>query len=117
MPRFVILAHDHPDGLHYDFMLEIGKALKTWSLAEPPTIGVEQPAELLPDHRLAYLNYEGPVSNNRGTVTQWDKGTFEIVEQTDKSLTIELFGEKIRGQAKLVAESKASNRWKVLLEF
>lgn len=97
MPRFVILAHDHPLGLHYDFMLELGGVLKTWSLAEPPTPGVEQPAERLPDHRLAYLDYEGPVSNNRGTVTQWDKGTFEIVEQTDESLTVELLGEKVQG--------------------
>ncbi len=116
MPRFVILEHDHPRVRHYDFMLEMGETLKTWSLAEPPAIGLEQSAELLPDHRLAYLDYEGPVSDDRGTVKQWDKGTYRLIKQTDTSLTVELFGGEIRSQAILLAESKNSKQWKFHLE-
>ena len=112
MPRFVILEHDHPDGLHYDFMLEIGESLKTWSLAEPPAVGIEQSAVLLPDHRLAYLDYEGSVSDGRGTVKQWDRGAYRLIEQTDESIMVEISGEKLRGQADLAVESETPNQWK-----
>ena len=64
MPRFVILEHDHPV-LHWDLMLEAGDVLQTWRLANPPTPGCAIDATALPDHRLTYLDYEGPVSGNR----------------------------------------------------
>ena len=112
MPRFVILEHDRPDGLHYDFMLEIGESLKTWSLAEPPASGIERHTERLPDHRLAYLDYEGPVSGGRGTVKQWDRGTYRLIERTSESMIVELLGEKLHGRADFVAESETPNRWK-----
>ena len=35
-------------------------------------------ATRLPDHRLAYLEYEGPVSGNRGVVRRIDSGKYEI---------------------------------------
>ena len=49
--------------------------LKTWACREPPQAGVEIPCEALADHRLAYLDYEGPISGGRGSVTRWDRGT------------------------------------------
>jgi hypothetical protein len=112
MPRFVILEHDHPRGRHYDFMLEAGNALKTWSLAEPPAIGVEQRAERLPDHRLVYLDYEGPVSGDRGTVARWDAGFYELIEQADESLIVELLGDRFRGRAMLALETGQPSCWK-----
>src|SRR5262245_29825311 len=77
MPRFVILEHDHPS-LHWDLMLEAGDVLQTWRLANPPEVG-SSPIEAmaLGDHRIAYLEYEGPVSRNRGTVRRWDAGVFD----------------------------------------
>jgi hypothetical protein len=112
MPRFVILEHDHPRGWHYDFMLEVGEVLKTWSLREPPNAGVEQAAEILPDHRLTYLDYAGPVSDNRGTVKQWDKGTYWLIEQTEEMLSVKLFGNKIQGQVELVKKRETPSQWK-----
>ncbi|MCC6125622.1 MAG: hypothetical protein IT426_11710 [Pirellulales bacterium] len=111
MPRFVILKHDHPRGPHYDFMLEIGESLRTWSLAEEPAIGVEQRAEQLPDHRLAYLDYEGPVSDGRGAVERWDRGTYRIIEETNAAMIAELQGEKIRGAAVLTREAHTPTGW------
>jgi hypothetical protein len=67
MPRFVILEHDHPE-LHWDFMLEAGAVLRTWRLAAPPALGQVVAAAASFDHRLLYLDYEGPVSGGRGTV-------------------------------------------------
>jgi hypothetical protein len=79
MPRFVVLEHDHPE-VHWDFMLEHGDVLKTWRLPEfPPIQGKKLKAQALADHRLLYLNYEGPVRGNRGNVVRRDQGTYDIV--------------------------------------
>ncbi|MCS7047501.1 MAG: hypothetical protein NZO58_14185, partial [Gemmataceae bacterium] len=87
MPRYVILEHDHP-ALHWDFMLERGDVLRTWRLPAPPSIG-KIAAQALADHRRAYLDYEGPVSGNRGTVRRWDAGTYAtITPETGQSWTI-----------------------------
>ncbi len=96
MPRFVILEHDHP-ALHWDFMLEDGPILKTWRLAEPPQAGRPVRAEPSCDHRLAYLDYEGPVSGERGIVRRWDTGTFSRVEGPD-GVVVELLGQRLRGR-------------------
>ena len=73
MPLFVVLQHDYPT-LHWDFMLEAGKSLRTWRLMSPPTQDSEVGAEPLANHRLRYLDYEGPVSGDRGHVARWDAG-------------------------------------------
>ena len=65
MPRYVILDHDHPSR-HWDFMLESGGVLRTWRLLAEPTAGGPIAAEPLGDHRIAYLDYEGPLSGDRG---------------------------------------------------
>jgi hypothetical protein len=102
MPRFVILEHDRPE-LHWDLMLESGSALRTWRLAAPPqTPGERIAATALPDHRLHYLDYEGPVSGNRGTVKRWDTGHYEqAVPVLALELRLHLFGERVRGEARL----------------
>jgi hypothetical protein len=95
MPRFVILEHDHPE-LHWDLMLEAGGVLRTWRLAQPPTAGAAIKAVALGDHRLHYLDYEGPVSGGRGTVTRWDRGTYE-----EEGGVFEWRGARVRGRARL----------------
>jgi hypothetical protein len=83
--RFVILEHDHPV-VHWDLMLDGGAALQTWRLAQAPVFDVWIDATALGDHRRAYLDYEGPVTGNRGTVKRWDAGAFE--EARDSTPTI-----------------------------
>jgi len=73
--RFVILEHDHPY-LHWDLLLESGESLDAWRLLERPTLNCWLPAESLPAHRTLYLDYEGPVSNNRGSVIRIQAGRF-----------------------------------------
>ena len=96
MPRFVVLEHNHP-ALHWDFMLEAGDVLRTWRLLAPPGPGRSCPAELLPDHRTIYLDYEGPVSGNRGSVKRWDAGTFEWEVEAADRLVVRLAGQRING--------------------
>lgn len=73
--RFAILRHDHPF-LHWDLLLEAGSLATTWRLLRPPLDRELIAAELLPDHRLLYLEYEGPVSGNRGYVRRVAGGQF-----------------------------------------
>lgn len=73
--RFVILTHDHPF-LHWDFLFEAGSSLESWRLLDQPILNRWLRAERLPDHRTIYLDYEGPVSGNRGLVQQYTCGEF-----------------------------------------
>ena len=100
MPRFAVLEHDHPT-LHWDLLLEHGDVLLTWRLSTPPTPGAAVDAEKAFDHRLVYLDYEGPVSGGRGSVTRWDGGTFDWdVHEADR-VTVRLAGGRLRGVLRL----------------
>ena len=112
MPNYAVLCHDSPRGLHWDLLLEVGDALWTWALPEPPRAGVEMTCEPLPDHRLAYLNYQGPVAGNRGTVTRWDRGTYRVRRQSATELVVELNGEKLNGRAALEQSPDEPDQWR-----
>ena len=111
MPRYVILQHETAGGVHFDLMLELGAAMRTWSLSQAPANGVEIHAKGLPDHRLAYLDYEGLVSGNRGSVARWDRGTYQIERQSDSDLVLQLNGEKLLGKATLARDCQAADKW------
>ena len=87
MPRFVILQHDWR-GPHSDLMLEdpaVGR-LRTWAVRPPIDLEAESTERLvarLPDHRLAYLDYQGPISGGRGTVLRLARGIYEPIEWLD----------------------------------
>jgi len=116
MPRFVVLHHDFPAGHarrpHWDFMLEWGPVLRTWAVASEPAEAADLEAEALPDHRLAYLDYEGPVSDDRGSVTQWDAGEYELVSQREDELILQLHGRRLRGNLSLRRE-EPGHFWRV----
>jgi hypothetical protein len=112
MPRFVVLRHDDPRGEHFDLMLECGAALKTWALPEPPQPGLEIECTALADHRLAYLEYQGPVSGGRGAVTRWDSGEYAVERQSDSEWVVSLAGRKLAGTTTLCREKESSNQWR-----
>ena len=98
MARFAVLIHDYPV-LHWDLMLEKEATLRTWRLARPPAETGPIDAEPLPDHRLAYLDYEGPVSGDRGNVRRFDRGDYLSREETVDRVVVELNGAVLRGEA------------------
>ncbi len=100
MPQFVLLEHDHPE-LHWDFMLESGDVLLTWRLDQVPEEAAEITATSLPDHRVAYLDYEGAVSGDRGTVQRVDRGDFEWLVSDADSVAVRLSGSRLEGTARL----------------
>ena len=107
MPKFVVLTHDFPS-LHWDFMLEKEAGLRTWRLAAPPDATGEIAATPLADHRLAYLDYEGPVSGNRGSVTRWDRGEFVPLLESAERIELLLEGSRLKGRASL---SRLGEAW------
>ena len=50
--------------------------LKAWRLTAEPTDATDTPATANHDHRRHYLDYDGPVSGGRGTVTRVAVGTY-----------------------------------------
>ena len=77
--RYVILHHTGIPAPHFDLMFETaqGASLATW---RSPVWPIQSPTivERLADHRIAYLDYEGPVNNDRGQVTRIAGGTFQL---------------------------------------
>lgn len=115
MPRFAVLRHEMPPGspraTHWDFMLEQEGALRTWALDEPPRADAEIAALELAVHRVAYLQYEGPVSGDRGSVSRWDEGDFKIVHESADLLEITLAGKQLTGQARLMRQPTDPLHW------
>jgi len=116
MPHFVLLRHEclsnDAKPSHWDLMLEQGESLATWQLRELPgswarQLGIAEgdaaetvSAIRLPDHRLAYLDYEGPLSGGRGEVRRCDQGDYQVVKQDENGLEISLQGAVLCGSAK-----------------
>ncbi|MBS0204614.1 MAG: hypothetical protein JSS49_17050 [Planctomycetes bacterium] len=112
MPRFAILTHDQPF-LHWDFLLEHGGSCRTWRLSQPPLTSDRIVAEALPDHRLVYLDYEGPVSGDRGVVSQWDAGLFDWQSETPTEVAIQLRGRKLSGLVRMTATTDGNWEWSI----
>lgn len=115
MNRFVLLEHALPAGAargtHWDFMLEAGGVLRTWALDGLPVAQETVAALQLADHRLDYLEYEGPVSGNRGSVKRIDCGEYVVLAESSEQLEIALLGELLRGRATLSTTSE-HQRWR-----
>src|SRR5215471_11395455 len=82
MGKAVLLRHDLPDGsVHYDWMVERepGGPLITFRIGERiDQAAARFAAQRLADHRLDYLEYEGPVSGDRGRVSRVARGQIEV---------------------------------------
>ena len=74
-----------------DWSSDGGGQLWTWAIPVNP---IEQPlplvcdAERLPDHRRAYLDYEGPISGNRGQVQRVASGSYEVVSWSEERIEL-----------------------------
>ena len=115
--------------LHYDFRLEIGGTMPSWSVPKGPTLdpGVRRLAMPTGPHDLEYRHFEGTIGEGygAGTVMIWDEGRFtpelevergvrilvrenpeaaEVASASlrDGNLKFTLYGKKLRGSFALV---------------
>ena len=83
--QFVVLHHTFPEGHHrqehWDLMFEDRGTLKTWALPAMLSDGMDLAVIRLPDHRMEYLKYEGPISGNRGQVCRVLTGDFKWLDE------------------------------------
>jgi hypothetical protein len=113
---FVILLHTGWGESHYDLMLSAGAALATWQLGDDPAglgEGSHMPATRLGDHRPAYLTYEGPVSNGRGSVRRVCRGTYERLAAAEGVWLVRLAGDACRGRFELRRIGADTDRWRL----
>lgn len=116
MPRFAVLRHDSPRDLHWDFFFETGERLKTWAASFPPAAGDEVTCRELGEHRKVYLDYQGPISGDRGTVIRWDRGEFRIEKQASDCFIFEVEGQWLRGRLTFRRAGEDADDWRLLFE-
>jgi DNA ligase D-like protein (predicted 3'-phosphoesterase) len=98
---YVIQRHDATH-LHYDLRLEMDGVLKSWAIPkEPPTTpGVRRLAVEVEDHPIEYASFEGTIPKGgygAGTVEIWDRGSYTLLERNEDKMTVDIYGEKLKG--------------------
>ncbi len=119
MQRFVVLEHSPGPNctrpLHWDLLVEqdTEEAFSTWALELPPDACLAPTtAHELPAHRLAYWDYQGPLSDARGSVRRWDRGQFTWCERCADNRALELVGDRLQGIGRLTREVDDPQRWR-----
>jgi DNA ligase D-like protein (predicted 3'-phosphoesterase) len=127
-PIFVIHKHAARQ-THYDFRLQVGRALKSWAVPKGPSLNPSEKrmAVEVEDHPLDYAKFEGVIPKGEygaGTVMIWDAGIYRNVTQKSNKavpitralknghLAVDLHGKKIQGRYALSRIVKGKKpRW------
>ncbi len=81
-------------------MFEIEGSLRTWATARIDRFDklIELDCQLLADHRVAYLDYEGELSGGRGSVRRILSGTITVIEDGRDRFVAQLSWQQLSGQ-------------------
>lgn len=117
MPIFVVHEH-HASHLHFDFRLEMGGVLRSWSVPKWPSMNPadKRLAIMVEDHPLDYASFEGVIPEGQygaGQVAVWDRGTYNLLNGNINSGRIEfaLKGGKLKGIFALIRMKGKEKEW------
>jgi bifunctional non-homologous end joining protein LigD len=117
--RFVVQEH-HAGRLHWDLRLERDGVLVSWALPKglPEAPGENHFAASTEDHPLEYLEFEGEIPKGQygaGTVTIWDRGTYECLKWEPRKVEVELRGKRLDARYALfpIAAGDAPKEWMI----
>ncbi len=120
-PRFVVQEH-HATRLHWDLRLERDGVLVSFAVpnALPVEPGRNHLAVHTEDHPLEYLDFHGeiPAGNyGAGTMTIWDRGTYDVLKWEPRKLEIHLHGERVDARYALfpIAKGEDPKDWMIHL--
>lgn len=113
MTRYAILEHRQGNQVHWDFFLQRGAVLQAWRLEEPPQPNTTMQCSSAPDHRLVYLDYEGPLSGDRGHVKRWDWGEYRLELDTPTAIAITVTGHRLLGSLELERDTPGETQWRL----
>ncbi|HVM40549.1 MAG TPA: DNA polymerase ligase N-terminal domain-containing protein [Acidimicrobiia bacterium] len=114
-PRFVIQEH-HATRLHWDLRLEHDGVLWSWAVPRglPWSPDENNLAVHTEDHPLEYLEFSGEIpagSYGAGTMTIWDRGTYDLEKLEPEKVVVALHGERVSGRYALF--STDGDQWMV----
>jgi bifunctional non-homologous end joining protein LigD len=101
-PTFVIQEH-HASSLHWDFRLEHDGVLASWALPKGLPVSPDQNhlAVQVEDHPLEYGSFSGTIPEGEyggGTVSIWDRGTYELEKWRPDEVMVVLHGGRAQGR-------------------
>jgi bifunctional non-homologous end joining protein LigD len=101
-PRFVVQEH-HARALHWDFRLEKDGVLVSWAVPKgiPMDPKKNHLAVHVEDHPLDYIDFAGEIPEGNygaGSVSIWDKGTYETHKWSDREVMVTLNGKRVKGR-------------------
>jgi bifunctional non-homologous end joining protein LigD len=117
--RFVI--HEHSaTRLHWDLRLERDGVLASWAIPKglPEAPKDNRFAAATEDHPLEYLDFEGEIPKGQygaGTISIWDRGTYDCLKWEPRKIEVALHGERIDARYALfpIEHSEQPKDWMV----